>query len=111
MRAMQKVLGAHALQHERRGGLVVDVVGQCHDLLRGECAHVDVGTRRRACIGDAIARKQVGDAFADIDDDASSLHARRRGRLDHAVLAAAHVHVDVVDADRGVANAHFAATG
>ena len=73
--AMQQVFGGHALQHQRRRRLVVDLVRQHHDLVRRQGADADIGARRRAGIGDAVARQQMGDAVADIQDHAGRFHA------------------------------------
>ena len=108
MRAMQQVLGRHALQHARGRRVVVDVVGQRDDLVRGHRAHVDVGARRRARVRDTIARQQVVHTLADVEHDTRRLHARHRGRLQQRIESGAHVDVDVVDADRAVPQAHLA---
>ena len=100
----------HALQHQRRGGFVVDVVGQRDDRVGRQRAHVDVRARRRAGVGDAIARQQV----------ARRLRRRRArrppppcpggaGGSSIRYSPAPHVDVDVVDADRRVPDAHLAA--
>ena len=107
MRAMQQVLRGHALQHHRRRGLVAHVVGKHDHLVRGQRAHRRVRAGRRAGIRDAVARQQVRDAIAHVEHDARRFHADRRGRLDHAVEALADVDVDVVHADRRLADAHF----
>jgi hypothetical protein len=109
VRAVQEIFRGHPFQHQRGGALGVDVVGQHDDMSCGQRAHADIGARRDAGVGHAIAGQQVRDAVADVQNLAGGFHAGRRRWLDEAVLARAHIDVDVVDADGGVADADLAA--
>jgi hypothetical protein len=109
VRAMQQVLGRHPFQHQRSGSFVVQLLGKDDDRFGGHRAHGDVRPRRRTRVRDAIAGKQVRYPFADVDHRPCGFHAQGRRRLDHAVEPAPHVDVDVIDADRGVPDADFAA--
>ena len=59
----------------------------------------------------AVAGQQVRDPVPHVFHHTSRLHPEHRRRLDHAIDARAHVDVDVVDADRGLADARLAGAG
>jgi hypothetical protein len=103
---VQQVLSGHALQHERRRCLLVHVVWQEHELLRREGAHRHVGPRRWAGVRNAVASAEPRGVA--LDNDPGCLHADGRRGLDHAVEPLADVDVDVVHADRRLAQAYLA---
>ena len=61
--------------------------GEHHDLGGRHRAHAHVGAGRRARVGDAVARQEMRDALAHVEDHAGRLHAERRRWLDHPVEA------------------------
>ena len=67
-----QVLRRQALQHHRRGGLVVDAVGQLQQAVGRDQPRFGIGAERRRAIGDAIAGLQVGDPGADFLDHAGA---------------------------------------
>ncbi len=103
--------GGHALQEARGGGAVVDLRRQGDGEIGAHGANPGIGAGRRAGVGDAVAGTDVRDAGAGVDDLAGRLHAGDAGGRDQREVAGAAVDVDEVDADRGLAQAHLAASG
>ena len=104
----EQVLDRQALQHQRRGGDVVDAVGHLDQLVGGHHAARSrtrrAGRRnrrrgRRACTQSTPGAHRLDHARAFLPD------ARRQRQR---IKTAAVIGVDVVDADRGVANARLA---
>ena len=76
-----QVLCRQALQHHRRGGRVVDAVGQFEQPVGRDQPRFGIGAERRTAIGDAVAGLQIGDAGSDFLDDAGCLAAQAARQL------------------------------
>ena len=86
--------------------------GQANDPLGRHRAHAAIRAGRLAEVGDAVAGQEAAHARADVDDRADRLHARHAGQRQHRRdPALAQVDVEVVDADRALADAHLAGSG
>ena len=105
----QEEVGGDALQQRRRGDVVLDRRRQANDPLGRHRPHAAIRAGRLAEVGDAVARKEAAHARADVDDRADRLHARHAGQRQHRRdPALAQVDVEVVDADRALADPHLA---
>ena len=101
---MRKVVRGQALEHQRRGAIEADVVGNGHEFRRGD--HRELGVARAQHVGDAVAGPNLGDVGADRLDDTGGF-ASRCERSFERVQPSAVVDVDEVDADRFDANQRF----
>jgi hypothetical protein len=106
----QQIAHRHALEHHRRGGLIGDPVGDLAHPVGGGVAGLTIGPDRTVAIGDAIADLELGDALAHRLDLARGFETHPGRELD-GVKPAAVIGVDVVETDRGVADADFARAG
>ncbi len=104
-------LGAHALQHHRRGEPVGDFVRQRHDQVRLHGANLGIGAGRWAGISNAVARHQPMHAGPYVEHDAGGFHAGNARWLNQRVIAGAGVDIDIVEADRRVPDPRLARTG
>ena len=111
MNPMEQELRRQSLEEYRRGGLVVDVVGQRHEKAGIHGAHPGIGPDRFAGIDDTVAAPDVGDARPDIHDDRGRFHPGDAGRRQQRQVSGAAIDVDEVDADRRLAKARLAGTG
>ena len=105
-----EILHRQALQHHRRGCLVVNVVGQLDQAIRWNQPLIGIGAGRCASIGDAVAGFQIGDAGPGLLDNASRLAAepaRQRDRIKSGPV----VDIYKVQSHRGVPDARFARAG
>ena len=109
-RLLQQVLRCQALEHHRRAGFERDRVGQLAHALGRHHPGLAVAAGRVAGVSRAVADPQVGHACADRLDNASALHAQVQGQR-VGVQAGALVDIDVVQADRVVADTDLAGTG
>jgi hypothetical protein len=106
---VDEVVHRQAFQHHRGGLLVRDPLRELHHPVRRHDALLAVRARQPG-VGDPVARLQVGDALPDRLDDARAFVARDLREL-HRIEPRALVHVDEVDADRGVADARLPRAG
>ncbi len=105
-----QVLRGQALQHHRRGGVERDRIGQPHHDIGRHHAHLRVGAGGTAGVGHAVAHGDVAHALAHRFDHAGAFHAQpARQRL--LVQPGAEIDIDVVQAHRLMAHAHFAGAG
>ena len=103
-----QIARGHALQHHRRRGAVVDRVRQLDHPVRSDQPGFGIGADGR-CVGDPVARFQMGDAGADRIDDTRRLHARHE-RQRQRVEAGAVIDIDVVQPDCGLLQPDLAGT-
>ena len=108
--AVEQILDGHALQHHGGGRLVGDAFRQLHGNGRGNVPLGRVAAQRRH-VGHAVADAEAGDAVPKRRDLASRLVAGDEGERRRLVVAAAEIGIDVVDADRGLADAELAGPG
>ena len=73
---MRKRVRRHALEHDRRGRLCIDMGRHRHELCGRHNREFRVRSRNH-CVGDAIAFFDFSHAVADGVDDAGTLHAER----------------------------------
>jgi len=72
-----QVLHRQTFEHHRRGGGVVDGVGQLEQAVGRDQAGLRIGAKRRAAVGDTVTGGEIGDAGADLlDDDGGRRHLR-----------------------------------
>jgi hypothetical protein len=90
-----QILHRQALQHHRRCGLVVDAVGQFDQAFGRNQPLFGIGAERRASIGDAVARLEIGDARPDFLHHASPLAAQAARQL-HRIKPRPVVNIDKV---------------
>ena len=109
--AAQEILHRHALEHHRRGGLVVDAVRDLDDVRGGHQADFGVSAHGRGGVGDAVADRQILHPVADRLHRARALEARRERAFGDGIQPRAVVGVDVVQADETVADADLAGAG
>jgi len=107
---LDEVLGGHALQHHRRGGLERDAVRNLHRPVRRVEADLGVRAEGRRGVRHAIAGLELGHARAHRFDDARGL-GPRAARQRQRIQAGALIDVDEVEADRVIANADLARSG
>ena len=105
-----EILRRQALQHHRRGSLVIDIVGQLDQAIGWDQPRLGIGSNRCAAIGDAVAGFQIADARPDLLDNASRLAAEPTRQRDR-IKSRAVVDVDKVQSHRGMPDARFARTG
>ena len=106
--AQEQIVGGHALQHHGRGGPVVDPLRQRHQAVRGDESRLRVGAEGRGAVSHAHSGLEVADAGPHRLDQAGRFRAgseRVRRRL---VEPGAIVDVDVIEANRRVADAGLA---
>jgi len=108
--AADEILDRHALQHHRRGGAVIDGIGQLHQAVPRHDAGLGIGAGRQVRIGDTVAGLEGGDAVAHRFDDTHALHADGR-RILQRVGAHAVIDIDVVEAAGLLLQQHFARAG
>src|SRR5271169_6892831 len=99
-----------ALKHDGGGLLIADAVRQRDQPVGGHDPRFGIGPQRPISIGYPVAGLDVGNAGTDLLDDAGPLGAepaRRRRRVE----AGPDIGVDVIQADRGIANARLAGSG
>src|SRR5204863_7896181 len=109
IRLAKQILNGEPFEHQRRGGAVVDAIGQLDESLR---RHHPLGRIRpdgAAAVRNAITRLHPVDAAAYRFDDAGRL-AADAGWQRYRIEAAAMISVDEVDADRRVAHPRFTGT-
>ena len=100
----------HALEHDRRCRLVVDIIGDLDHTVGGDQPLFSVGSDR-AGIGDAAPHLQVAHALADRSDDARRLRARNERQRRLWVVAGPVIDVDEVEADCRLPDLHLAGVG
>ena len=106
----QQILRGEALQHHRRGRLKGNALRQLDETVRLDEPLPRVSAQVRG-IGDPVAKLEIFHALADSGDFARALAAGREGKRGDRIGAAAKINVDEIDADRMVADKHFAARG
>ena len=105
-----QILHRQALQHHRRCGLVVDVVGQFDQTVSRNHPLFGIGAERRASIGDAVARPKIGDARPDFLHHASRLAAQAARQL-HGIEPRPVVDIDKIQAHGSMADARLPRPG
>ena len=109
--AVQEIFHRHALEHHRGGGFVIDPVGNPDDIGGGHQPRLGIGAHGRRGVGDTVPCGEADDIEPHRLDDSGAFHAGNEGALGNGVEAAAVIGVDIVQADRGVANADLAGAG
>ena len=105
----QRLYGA-TLEDRRRCGFVVDTVGDQHRLGGRDVALCRVSAEGGSEGADTVSDRELIDPFAHRLDHARRLDPQP-GREFERIEAAAVIGVDEVQADSGVAHAHFAGAG
>ena len=107
--ALEEVLDGHALEHHGRRRLVAHRFRDPHQPVGGDGPLLGVGSER-ARVGHPVADREVGDPFAEREDLSRALHpgGERKGR--RRIEPHPEVDIDVVEPDRGVADAGLART-
>ncbi len=106
----QQHLRGHALQHECRGLVVADALGNAHEALGRQHTRFAVRAGRVECVRDAIAGLELADAGANGLDDAGRL-ATEHSRELRWIQARALVDVDEVQPDRRMAHPRLTGAG
>src|SRR5262249_35931327 len=109
----QRAIGGLVRRANRRALLEAQRVREVRHALAGDNSDLGVGTEPplRPTDPDSIARLHVGDAGSDLDHLAGAVSAGREGELwQVAVVAAAHVSVDWIDASRPEPHRHLTST-
>ncbi len=108
--APQQGLCGHALEHRRGGEAIADALRKAHQPLGGHHALLHIGTGLPVGVGDTIAGCETAHAATDLLHDARRLASGHHGQR-ALVEPGALVHIDEIEADRGVADQYFAAAG
>ncbi len=99
-----------ALQHHRRGGVVVDRIRDPDQLVGIDQARLGVSAETHR-VSHAIADGDEIDAVTDRLDLADRFHAQHRRQVTDRIQAAAAVHVDIIQAAGFLLQAYLARTG
>ena len=106
-RLVQEIPDRQPLQHQHGALLVGDMVGQLDQFLPGNVAFRGIGAEI-VIIGDAIAGMKIGHAGPDRHHLAGGFVAGDERQSRRLVEAGAIVHVDEIEADGMLADAHLA---
>jgi hypothetical protein len=106
---MGEIVRGAALQHGGRGGSVVYVIGDLHQLRGGNGVKFSVGAASHS-VSDAVAGLELGDAFAQLLHLSGGFRSNHRGQR-KLVQSTAMVGIDKIDAGVGELDQHFAGAG
>ena len=107
VRPPEQVVRGQALEQDRRRDVVADAVGNFHRPVRDDIVRLAISPDRSRRISDAVAFAKPRDARADAFDHAGRFESEARGQ-GNFVEPGPVIDIDEVDADRGMAHAHFA---
>jgi hypothetical protein len=105
-----EVLHGQAFEHHRRGLLVRDAFGEHHQPIGRHDAHFAIGPEGATGVGDAVARLDIFDTWADRLDYAGGFGSDTAWQR-HGVKSFPDIDIDVVEPHRGVAHARLARAG
>ena len=104
----QQIVHGEPLQKAGGSLFEADGVRQQHQAIFRHVVQLAVGAQRRLAIDHAIARLKARDRAADALHHARRFGAEARGQGGNRIKAAAHVGIDIVNADGAVLYLHFA---